>query len=69
MKIGLRIGGRRVEVYVMKEVRASVCRVSDLSAVSRQLGILPIGRKIEFLGLRDGQDGSNVLMSSTGFVA
>jgi len=30
MKIGLGIGGRRVKVYAMKEVRASVCSVSDL---------------------------------------
>ena len=33
IKIGLGIGGRRVKVYMMKEVRVSVCSVSDLSAV------------------------------------
>jgi hypothetical protein len=30
---------------------------------------LLIGRRIESLGLRDGRDGSNVSMSSTGVVA
>jgi len=64
--IGQGLGGRREEAYVMKEVRASVCSVSALSAASRYLGILPIGRRIESPGLRDGRDGSNVSMSSTG---
>jgi hypothetical protein len=53
---------------VIKEVRASVCSVSALSATSRYPGILPIGRRIESPGLRDGRDGSNVSMSSTGVV-
>ena len=33
--IGLGLGGRREGAYVMKEVRASVCSVSALSAASR----------------------------------
>ena len=52
----------------MKEVRASVCCVRAFSATSRQPGILLIGRRIESLGHRDGRDGSNVSMSSTGLV-
>jgi hypothetical protein len=60
---------QREDAYVMKEVRASVCRASALRAASRYPGTLPMGRRIESLGLTDGRDGSNASMSPTGVVA
>ena len=69
MRLTVLNGQRKEDAYVMKDVRASVCSVSALSATSRQPAILPIRRRIESLGLRDGRDGSNISVSSTGVVA